>query len=387
MSPAAPNTPCPRRSLTRIFDDPDRSSATPPLSPVAETPAPPCDAFCRCCVPSTTPVTCGADSPDPLELSAPFLLPARTAGEATETTAGKPDRRRRLIERLRAEVRALEGSASHRLAIPSAARDPEASSVAGTVRPDLSSALRAAPPDAGWTFGEAAFDACLAGGCLDPAALIEVKPGDHGDWPAALAFAVCLAVRRERTGQKHPGPVVSGPVLWCATRPLLVEHGRLHGPGLAGLGLAPDRLIMVEASRDADALWVLEEALRAGSLSLVVGQLKGVDLTPSRRLALAAASGGTPALVLTLPASPPAPAAALRLRLRRLPGPPHPFDRRAPGSPRFNVTVERCRGAPPAAENLSLDLEWCDVTYRFRMAADVADRADATAEARQRAGR
>ena len=68
---------------------------------------------------------------------------------------------------------------------------------------------------------------------------------------------------------------------------------------------------MVEAPSEADALWVLEEGLGAGNLSLVIGQVKEVDLTPSRRLGLAAAAGSTPALVLTLPTSPPAPAAAL----------------------------------------------------------------------------
>jgi protein ImuA len=241
-----------------------------------------------------------------------------------------------------------------------------------------------------WTLGEAAFDACLPGGGLDPAGLVELKPGDHGDWPATLAFAACLTVRRQAGSldrRTDPGAARNAPkpVLWCTTPRFTAEHGRLYGPGLAGLGLPPASVIMVDAPREADALWALEEGLRSGGISLAVGLLKEVDLTPSRRLGLAASAGRTPGLLLTPPSSPPAPSASVRLRLRRLPGAPHPLDRRAPGAPRLRLTLERCRRASLAAETLSLDLEWCDVTYRFRLAADVADRAHATPDTRQRA--
>jgi protein ImuA len=224
--------------------------------------------------------------------------------------------------------------------------------------------------------GEALFDARLPGGCLDPASLIELKPADHGDWPATLAFAACLAVRcldAGRAGARQKS--MAQPVLWCSTTPLVAEHGHLHGRGLAGLGLAPETLISVEAAREADALWTLEEGLRSGALSLAVGVLKAVELTPSRRLSLAAAQGRTPALLVTLPASAPAPSAAVRLRLRRLPSAPHPLDPRALGPPRIRLMLERCRRAPSAVETVSLDLEWCDVTYRFHMASGVGDRA------------
>ncbi len=258
--------------------------------------------------------------------------------------------------------------------------------------PDVSASPRSplARVDA-WTLGEAAFDACLPGGGLDSAGLVELKPGDHGDWPATLTFALCLTVRRQMgslEGEAAPGAprtVPKKPVLWCTTPRFASEYGRLYGPGLAGLGLSPASLIMVDAPRESDALWALEEGLRSGGIMLAVGLLKEVDLTPSRRLGLAASTGRTPGLLLTPPSSPPAPSASLRLRLRRLPGASHPLDRSAPGAPRVRLTLERCRGAPPAAETLSLDLEWCDVTYRFRLVADVADRAHATPGARQRA--
>lgn len=318
--------------------------------------------------------------------------------------------RQALLERLRAKVRRLEGESAHSLAAPSW-QSPAHSST--EMPPNLPGAPQShlalwhpvgaetagLPPfpfsreegqgagvAGGWTLGEAAFDSHLPGGCLDQDSLIELKPDAHGDWPATLAFAACLAARRLHAGRAVSGRGPAWPsVLWSTTHALVAEHGRLHGHGLAGLGLAPDMLISAEAAREADALWALEEGLRCGALSLAVGVLKGVGLIPSRRLGLAAAQGRTPVLMLTLPASAPAPSAAVRLRLRRLPSGPHPLDHRAPGAPRVRLTLERCRRAPSAIETVSLNLEWCDVTYRFRLASGVGHRAVAARDARERA--
>jgi hypothetical protein len=234
-----------------------------------------------------------------------------------------------------------------------------------------------------WTLGEATFDACLPGGCLDPAGLIELKPMSHGDWPVTLMFAACLAVRRQRVASAYRK--ASAPVLWCTTSHFRAEHGGLYGPGLMDLGLSPETLVLVDASRETDALWAIEEGLRSKTLSLVVGLIKEAGLTPSRRLGLATSASETPALLLTSPSGPSAPSAALRLRLQRAPAPSHPLDARAPGAARLRLTLERCRGAPAMVEERTFDLEWCDVTYRFRMAADVADRAYRAPQAGQRA--
>ena len=295
---------------------------------------------------------------------------------------------RHVIALLKEQVRRLEGSAARPLDVGMAAaklpRGMEASGRPPGICPRPRSGVSMPlSRTAGWTFNEAAVDGLLPGNGLDPASLVELKPGDHGDWPAALAFAACLAVRRLR-GLASSGSRPSGPVLWCATRSLLFEHGRLHGQGLAALGLPPEQLIAVEIPREADALWVIEEALRSRALSLVVGVVRDVPLTPSRRLGLAAATGATPALLLTSPMGAPAPSAALRFRLRRLPSAPHPFDAKAPGAPRFRLVLERCRQAPSSLES-SFDLEWCDVTYRFHLASGMAARAAAAPFSRKRA--
>jgi protein ImuA len=142
---------------------------------------------------------------------------------------------------------------------------------------------------------------------------------------------------------------------------------------------------MVEARRDDEVLWVLEEGLRTGSLVLAIGALSSIDLTPARRLSLAARDGATPLLMLTSARSAASGATATRWRINPAASGAHPFDTRAPGAARLAVQLERCRSAPPATE-AALTLEWSHEAYRFRLAAAVADRAAGTAPARCRAG-
>jgi protein ImuA len=202
-------------------------------------------------------------------------------------------------------------------------------------------------------------------------------------WAAARAFTLALGVRRcHAMGLTGDRPV---PVLCCWPGALAHELGSLYGPGLRALGLDPDRLLIAETANAAEALWALEEGLRSASLALALGMLEEVALTPARRLALAAAASRTPCLLLTHPRAAATAATATRWRVGPCPSAPHPFDARAPGAPRFAVVLERCRSRP-AAEAISVSLEWCNEAYRFRLASRLADRAAAAGRAERRTG-
>ena len=130
------------------------------------------------------------------------------------------------------------------------------------------------------SFGVAAVDRALPEGGLRPAGLHEFL-GEAG----ALALVAALAARRLADG-------AVGPVLWC------LERALPHPPGLAAFGLGPDRLILVPAREGREVLWAMEEALGSGRAALVVGEVRRLDWTASRRLQLAAENGATPALLV-----------------------------------------------------------------------------------------
>lgn len=215
---------------------------------------------------------------------------------------------------------------------------------------------------------------------LDPAAVHEVKPATAGaaGQAAAIGFALRLMLRRLETLAPTRRGRAAHQALWCWPHSIAREAGHLYGPGLARLGIDPARLIIVETARAADTLWALEEGLRSKGIAIAAGLLPEIALTPVRRLALAAEESKTPALLLTGSRTAPAASTATRWRVAPRPSGPHPFDRAAPGSPRFSATLERCRSTP-GSEHVCHVLEWSHDTRRFHMAADVAHRAPSPA--------
>ncbi len=97
------------------------------------------------------------------------------------------------------------------------------------------------------------------------------------------AFALALAAR------------LTGPVLWVQDG---TARDALYGPGIARF-FDPARLIIVLPVGRIQTLQVVEEALRSGATPLVVAEMEAApDLTASRRLQLAAGTGGGRGLAL-----------------------------------------------------------------------------------------
>ncbi|HYG48495.1 MAG TPA: protein ImuA [Allosphingosinicella sp.] len=184
-------------------------------------------------------------------------------------------------------------------------------------------------------FGVEAIDSRLAGGGLPVASLNEAagaRPGP-ADEAAATLFLAAIAARRP------------GTVLWALAR------RDLFAPGLAGAGLAPDRVLYAECGRDEDVLAVMEEGLRHGGLAAVVGEVGRALMPATRRLQLAAEEGGTLALMLRRwrgsgedPLAPPS-SAVTRWRLACAPSAPLPVA--GIGRPRWRLALARQRGGAP----------------------------------------
>ena len=214
-----------------------------------------------------------------------------------------------------------------------------------------------------WPLGIDALDDALPEGGLAPDGLHEAAGASAADGPAAAAFLAALLVLLARVGER-------GPVLVCQSRGGAARLGRLHGPGWRDLGLEPADLLILRARREKDVPWAMEEGLRCGALAAVLAEAEGIAFTVSRRLALAAAEGATPALLLRHDGLGPTSAAQTRWRVAALPGSADPFDEGAPGLPRWRLALVRARGGRPA----TCDVEWNRETGDFRMAAALADR-------------
>lgn len=156
--------------------------------------------------------------------------------------------------------------------------------------------------------------------------------------PARLTLAAMIAGRVEAAGG-------GGPVLWIRTAH---AEGRLNPDGLAAF-FDPARLVLARPTREADVLWLAEEALRSGAAPVVIAELAAPPgLTPVRRLHLAAEAGaeamragrgGAPLGLLLSAGTGGAQGVETRWALTPVPG----TERRA----RWRLELLRARLAPP----------------------------------------
>jgi protein ImuA len=58
-------------------------------------------------------------------------------------------------------------------------------------------------------------------------------------------------------------------------------------PGLKNFGIQPDRFIFIDLQKEKDLPWAIEEALKCSALTAVIGEMKEIGFTASRRLQLA----------------------------------------------------------------------------------------------------
>lgn len=61
----------------------------------------------------------------------------------------------------------------------------------------------------------------------------------------------------------------------------------LFPPALKAFGLDPERMIFIDTVKEKEVIWTMEEALKCDTLGAVVGEIKELDFTASRRLQLA----------------------------------------------------------------------------------------------------
>ncbi|HVZ69294.1 MAG TPA: hypothetical protein VG891_07500 [Rhizomicrobium sp.] len=203
--------------------------------------------------------------------------------------------------------------------------------------------------------------------CLRREALHEVYAAEAGDSAAASGFAIALAERL----------CAGRTILWIRQEFSALEHGEIDGSGLLELGIDPAKLILLRVDHAKDALRAAGDALTCTGLGAVAIEIYGahkvLDLTATRRLALAAARGGVSAVLLRLGVAADASAAETRWIVRSAPSAcAEDF-----GFARFEAVLARNRRGPAGR----WIMEWNGDDGSFHQpAADTFDLAAAAAD-------
>jgi protein ImuA len=226
-------------------------------------------------------------------------------------------------------------------------------------------------------FGIEAVDGRIAGGGLAAIALHDVAAAtaELADDAAATLFLAAIAARKAKSAGGRDGT----DVLWVLPR------RDLFAPGLAAVGLTPERLLYAECRNDEEVLAVMEEGLRHGGLAAVVGEVGRCGMASARRLQLAAEEGGTMALMLRRwrkadrePLAELSPAVT-RWRIGCAPSAPLPVA--GVGRPCWHAQLVRQRGGEPH----QWIMEAPDAQGRFALLPASGDRADMAGYARRAA--
>lgn len=200
--------------------------------------------------------------------------------------------------------------------------------------------------------GATRLDNALGGG-LRADGLHEFHAAEALDAAGAVGFALLVARLRRELDDR--------PLIWARQDDAL---GLPYGPGLAELGIDPDAVTLLALPDGKALLRAGLDCVRDGAAAAVLLELHGkqplLDLTATRRLALAGAESETMVL-LTRSAASPAPSAA-HTRWQVAAAPSRPLPANAPGFPAFALTLLRRRGG---REGLSITLEWNRDTVSF----------------------
>jgi len=203
------------------------------------------------------------------------------------------------------------------------------------------------------SFGLPSIDRVLGGG-LRRAALHEVFAMRGGDAPAADGFALALMLRAASARK----------IIWVREQMAEREAGELYPRGLAAFGGDPASIVVVRVRDALSALRAAHEALQCPALGAVAlgvcGAPKALDLTATRRLALAAEKSGVTAFLVRQAAEPMPSAAQTRWQVRARPSCAQDG---APGAAAFDITLMRHRAGLPV---MSFCVEWDHDQCAFR---------------------
>lgn len=133
-----------------------------------------------------------------------------------------------------------------------------------------------------------------------------------------------------------------GACIWIGAK------GTIFPPALKLFGIAPDKIIFIDLQKEKEILWAMEEALKCDGLAAVIGEMRELSFTNSRRLQLAVEKSHVTGFILRHnPRSLNTTACVTRWKISSLAG---ELTDNMPGVgfPRWNVELLKVRNGKPA---------------------------------------
>jgi len=151
----------------------------------------------------------------------------------------------------------------------------------------------------------------------------------------------------------------TGTTLWISS------SRTLFPPALKNFGIQPDRIIFLDLQKEKDVMWAMDEALKCSALSAVVGEMKEISFTASRRLQLAVEQSQVTGFILGHNSrNPNTTACVSRWKITSLPSVPIAFGNTIDelpgiGFPQWRVELLRIRNGRPGV----WDIKWMDGSF------------------------
>ena len=165
---------------------------------------------------------------------------------------------------------------------------------------------------AGWSrrfipTGLAPLDAVLPHGGLPRGAVVEILSHEPGVGAMLLTMRVAESFARSDgdgsipvNGRSGGGSMHRNDNAVSGHRPLVMVDtlGDFYPPAAQACGIALQRMFVIRARNEKDALWAVDQSLRCSGVAVVIAPLTELDERGSRRLQLAAESSGGVGLIL-----------------------------------------------------------------------------------------
>jgi protein ImuA len=199
-------------------------------------------------------------------------------------------------------------------------------------------------------------------------AMLDSKLGTIRDAFPNRSFPTC-AVHEFLSDSKESNTVTSGfiagllsALMGNAGATLWISSSRtLFPPALKSFGIAPDKFIFLDLKKESDVIWAMDEALKCGALTSVVGEIKKISFMESRRLQLAVEKSNVTGFIVRANAKNLTTTACVsRWKISSLPSELHD-GLPGVGYPKWKVELLRIRNGQPGV----WDIQWRHGKFKF----------------------